>query len=80
MAGVGSQNTSPTVNHIFDELTAPYFLQRKANHGINYHGELGEVRQMLDVYEAHLSKNKYVAGDFREHCGPLAFVLVLPSL
>lgn len=79
MAGVGSQNTSPTVNHIFDDLTAPYFLQSEANHGIIMESS-EKSGKMLDVYEAHLSKNKYVGGDFREHCGPLAFVLVLPSL
>ncbi len=60
---VESQNYNPCVSSIVYQLVwAP--MQGKQGDETVVKQQLEKLEKILDIYEAHLSKNKYLAGDF----------------
>ncbi|CAM6037036.1 unnamed protein product [Sphagnum compactum] len=62
---VESQNYNPPVDEIVHEeyLNPKYWGATKPNEQV-VQENVSKLEKVLDVYEAHLSKNKYLAGDF----------------
>jgi glutathione S-transferase len=60
---VESQNYNPCVSSIlYQVLFAP--MQGRQTDETLVKQQLEKLEKVLDIYEAHLSKNKYLAGDF----------------
>jgi glutathione S-transferase len=60
---VESQNYNPCVSSIVYQLVFAPKQGRQGDETV-VKQQLAKLEKILDIYEAHLSKNKYLAGDF----------------